>query len=140
MTKRIFQLLCATALVTGLAACDAKKPEGGDEKLAKADGAAEGGEAAADADGEVPTAEGDEGGEGEEPELPDPATPEGKVALAAMVAGAIANEPAKADEILDQHGLDREGLDELMYEIATDPDMREEYAVAFAEARTTSTG
>ncbi len=136
--SQLTKLLSAAALVSlvfGASACDDKKPAGGDEKVAKAD---DGETPPAAEAGEQPEADGgeaDDGGEAED--MPDPSTPEGKVALAAKVAGAIANEPASADEILAENGLDREKLDELMYEIATDPAMREEYAVAFAEARAT---
>lgn len=136
--NQLTNLLGAAALVALVfhsSACDSNKPAGGDEKVAKAEEGATPPTAEA---GDSPGAdEGDADGGGDEAEMPDPSTPEGKVALAAKVAGAIASEPASADEILAENGLDRDKLDELMYEIATDPNMREEYAVAFAEARST---
>jgi hypothetical protein len=54
-------------------------------------------------------------------------SPEGRVALAALVAGEISQTPDEADEILEKNGLDREKLDELMYEIAKDPELSQAY-------------
>ncbi len=59
-----------------------------------------------------------------------------KVALAAKVASAIAAEPEKADDILAQNELDRDKLDDLMYEIASNTEMTRQYKLA----RATTTG
>lgn len=126
---------CAVALCVSAAGCDSKKPEQG--QVAEAE-AAEAGEGEA---GEAGAGEAEVEGEGEAATAPDLTTTEGKIAVAAAVAGAISKDPANADQILEDKGLDREKLDELMYEIASDPDMREQYAVAYANARgETSTG
>jgi len=50
-----------------------------------------------------------------------------KIKLAATVAREISGAPDQADEILGKHGLDRDKLDALMFEIAGDPDMTQKY-------------
>ncbi len=50
-----------------------------------------------------------------------------KVTLAATVAKEISGAPDKADEILGKHGLDRDKLDALMFEIAGDPALTQAY-------------
>jgi hypothetical protein len=69
----------------------------------------------------------------------DPATPkeepkknpaDEKVQLAATVAREISGAPDKADEILGKHGLDRDKLDALMFEIADDPELTKAYMAA----------
>ena len=57
-------------------------------------------------------------------------SPEGKVQLAAVVAREISGDPDRADEILGKHGLDRDKLDALMFEIADDPQLTEKYMAA----------
>lgn len=56
-----------------------------------------------------------------------------KVAKAVEVADAIAKNPDDADAILEKHGLDREKLDAMMFEIAKDPALAEAYRVARAD-------
>lgn len=67
-----------------------------------------------------------------EPEAP-PLDP--RVAKAAKLADEIEAAPQKADEILDENGLDRDKLDELMYEIAADEKLAAEYKLARAESK-----
>jgi hypothetical protein len=57
-------------------------------------------------------------------------SPEGKVQLAATVAREISGAPDRADEILGKHGLDRDKLDTLMFEIAGDPELTRAYMAA----------
>jgi len=57
-------------------------------------------------------------------------SPEGKVLLAATVAREISGAPDRADEILGKHGLDRDKLDTLMFEIAGDPELTRAYMAA----------
>ena len=52
------------------------------------------------------------------------------VELAVAVAGAIDAAPAKVDSILAAHGLTREGLDSLMYAIASDSAKTAAYSAA----------
>lgn len=53
-----------------------------------------------------------------------------RVVQAAEVAREIAKDPATADDVLAKANLDREKLDALMYEIASDPDLTEQYRIA----------
>ncbi len=53
-----------------------------------------------------------------------------KVQLAATIAKEISGAPDKADEILGKHGLDREKLDAMMFEIAGDRELTEAYMAA----------
>ncbi len=53
-----------------------------------------------------------------------------KVKLAATVAREISGAPDQADEILGKHGLDRDKLDALMFEIAGDADLTQQYMAA----------
>ena len=55
-----------------------------------------------------------------------------RVERAAAIAIAISAEPANADAILEKHGIDRDELETMMYEIAEDPELRDEYAKARA--------
>ncbi|MBA3549385.1 MAG: hypothetical protein H0T76_23165 [Nannocystis sp.] len=57
-------------------------------------------------------------------------SPEGRVLLAATVAREISGAPDRADEILGKHGLDRDRLDALMFEIASDPALTSAYMAA----------
>lgn len=69
----------------------------------------------------------------EAPEAEAPDEEEGydpRVVQAAEVARELANAPEKADDVLAQKNLDREKLDALMYEIASDPDLTEQYRIA----------
>ena len=58
-------------------------------------------------------------------DLPDPNAE--KIKLAATVAREISGAPEQADEILGKHGLDRDKLDSLMFEIASDPELTQRY-------------
>lgn len=68
----------------------------------------------------------------DKPAQPDPAAE--KIQLAAAVAREISVAPDKADEILGKHGLDRDKLDALMFEIAGDPTLTQRYMDARAAA------
>jgi hypothetical protein len=61
------------------------------------------------------------------PTAHDADAPQAKVALAATIAREIAAAPDEADAILARNGLDRDGLDALMYEIARDPALASAY-------------
>ncbi len=108
-------LLLCLALAVPVTACggEAKKQD----KAAKAEKKAEKAEKKAATEKPV---------EADQPK-PSMETPEGRVALAALVASEIAGAPDKADEILEQNGLDRDKLDDLMYEIARDPELSKSY-------------
>lgn len=64
----------------------------------------------------------------EKPAAVDPA--DNKIQLAALVAREISVAPDKADEILGKHGLDRDKLDAMMFEIAADEAMTRRYMEA----------
>jgi hypothetical protein len=66
--------------------------------------------------------------------LPNPTTDDldPKVSKAASIAREIESAPSDADAILQRHGLDRDGLDRLMYDIARNPDLSR----AYRDART----
>jgi hypothetical protein len=51
-----------------------------------------------------------------------------KVETAAAVARELRSNPAAADEVLRRHGMTEQRFEELMYEIAEDPEMSEAYA------------
>ena len=53
-----------------------------------------------------------------------------RVAKAAHVATKISEEPDNADQLLAAADLDRDKLDDLMYEIANDPDLTAQYRMA----------
>jgi len=53
-----------------------------------------------------------------------------RVAKAAHVATKISEEPDNADALLAAANLDRDKLDDLMYEIANDPDLTAQYRMA----------
>lgn len=136
MRKLGLTSIVAFGLLFGLApvACD-----GGGGEQAKADdgGKADGGEKppeAAGETGEAGEAAADGGGAAEPEAAPDPSTPEGRVAIAAKVANAIAAEPERADAILEEHELDREKLDDMMFEIAADAELSKAYRDARADA------
>lgn len=63
-------------------------------------------------------------------DVPPPDPNAEKVQLAATVAREISADPEKADEILTRHKLDREQLDALMFEIASNPDLTQAYMAA----------
>ncbi|MCR9160237.1 MAG: hypothetical protein ACE37F_27450 [Nannocystaceae bacterium] len=154
--QRLFATLLASSLLLGASACEgeAPKPEQAAKKDdAKAD-AAKSEDAKADAPkddapkddapkddapkddapgGEAPPADADDAkvddakGEGEADDLEgyDP-----RVAKAARVAEKISADPQKADDVLATLDLDRDALDELMYEIASDPGLTAQYRMA----------
>jgi hypothetical protein len=66
----------------------------------------------------------------EEPAVDDLEGYDPRVAQAAKVAREIATDPKAADDVLSKENLDREKLDALMYEIASDPDLTEQYRIA----------
>ncbi len=133
--------ILAFGLILGLApiACDSgggeqANADGGKADGGKADGGkADGGEKQPEAeDAGDAAADGGEGGD--EQAAPDASTPEGRVAIAAKVANAIADEPERADAILEENELDREKLDDMMFEIAADAELSKAYREARADA------
>ena len=117
MRKTITMSVLGFALVLG--ACDkgdgAKK--GGDKQANAAEaGAAEAGAAEAGA------------AEAGEEAAADPLDP--KVEKAVTLANQISATPENADTILADAGMDREGFEQLLYEIAKDPELSKSYAVA----------
>jgi hypothetical protein len=115
--KTMTKLFGVTALgfALTLGACDKGQDQAakGDDKKAPATDKAP-------SDG---TAEGEGGGEAA-PSL-DP-----KVERAVTLANKISNDPAAADAILTEAGLDRAAFEALLYEIARDPELSKSYAVA----------
>lgn len=76
-------------------------------------------------------AEADKAADADKKDAPPPADPNAeKVQLAATVAREISADPEKADEILASHKLDRDQLDALMFEIASNPDLTQAYMAA----------
>lgn len=69
-----------------------------------------------------------------EPEHQDAAPSQSKAELAAQVAVEISKSPEQADAILAKHGLNRESLETLMFEIAKDPKLRAAYNAARRES------
>jgi hypothetical protein len=65
-----------------------------------------------------------------EPEAPPAPSLDPKVEQAVTVANQIAANPGDADTILTNAGLDREGFEKLLYEIARDPELSKSYAIA----------
>ncbi len=121
MRKIITMSLLGCSLT--LAACDSGGAKGDDKKQAKADAKTDAktdGDAAAAAEGGEPG----EGADAAEESL-DP-----KVEKAVTIANQISAEPDKADTILADAGMDREGFEQLLYEIARDPELSKSYAVA----------
>jgi hypothetical protein len=53
-----------------------------------------------------------------------------KVEQAVNIANKISATPESADTILEAEGMDREAFEQLLYEIARDPDLSKSYAVA----------
>jgi hypothetical protein len=53
-----------------------------------------------------------------------------KVEQAVTIANQIAADPSAADTILAEAGLDRGAFEELLYEIARDPELSKSYAIA----------
>jgi hypothetical protein len=104
----------------GWGACDAGQPE--QAKVAKKDGAK--------VKVEKPD-KGDKSEEGQEDPAEEAAL-DPKVEQAVAIASAIEAAPGDADTILAKHSIDRDGLDELMYDIAADPDLSESYLTARA--------
>ncbi|MBL8975969.1 MAG: hypothetical protein JNK56_35525 [Myxococcales bacterium] len=121
MHTNFIRILAATVLLTALPACDGGAPPKADAKkvAAKADPKAD-----AKAPDSKPVVT-PEPKPVEKPAVVDPA--DSKIQLAASVAKEISGAPDKADEILGKHGLDRDKLDALMFEIAGDPALTQRY-------------
>lgn len=65
------------------------------------------------------------------PDAPPPVDPNAeKVQKAASVAKEISADPEHADDILARHGLDRDKLGDMMFEIASDPQLSTAYEAA----------
>ena len=132
-------IVLGTALFAPLAACD----KGGEEQ-AKADGDKKDGDKADGDKKDADKADGDKAdgdkvaaaGDGDGDAAAGDGDMDPKVKKAADLANAISAEPDRADEILEEAGVDREELDKMMYEIATDPEL----AAAYKDARLTTTG
>jgi hypothetical protein len=128
-TTTITRILVAIALV-GLPACDG----GGDTKktdtkvVTKPAPPAKS-EVKTDTKTDTKVAAGDSAKPGDTKEQPADPNAE-KVKLAATVAREISGAPDQADEILGKHGLDRDKLDALMFEIAGDPELTQAYMAA----------
>jgi hypothetical protein len=120
--RNLTTMISTLTLALALVGCgDATQPAKKDDKAAKADDKAkDAGKDAADKDAAATP--------------PDPNSPEGKALKAAEVAAAIEAAPENADDILAKHKLDREQLDALMFEVASDPAAREAYKLARAKA------
>jgi hypothetical protein len=122
--RNLMTMISTLTLAIALVGCgDANQPAKKDDKAAKADDKAKDAgskDAGADKDAEATP--------------PDPNSPEGKALKAAEVAAAIEAAPENADDILAKHKLDREQLDALMFEVASDPVAREAYKLARAKA------
>ena len=56
-----------------------------------------------------------------------------QVETAVSIARELAADPADGEAILNRHGLTEESFDELMYEIAADPELTVAYEAALAE-------
>jgi hypothetical protein len=61
-----------------------------------------------------------------------PDTFDERVVKAAGLAKKIEAEPARADEILTEAGLDRDAFDALLYEVSKEPELAEQYRLARA--------
>ncbi|KIG16319.1 hypothetical protein DB30_04779 [Enhygromyxa salina] len=117
MTMRTIITTAMMGLALTLGACDKAEPAKAD-KQAKADPGAK----PADAD---KLANADKPDDAVDAPALDP-----KVEKAVNVANMIANDPAAADKILDEAGLDRDSFEAMLYEIARDPDLSKSYAIA----------
>jgi len=117
-TKLITRTLCAAALA--LAACggDAKTP---DPKTAKKVET----KVETKVEKKAPTPE---PVKKESTPAPDPGAE--KVKTAASIAKEISADPEHADDILARHGLDRDKLGDMMFEIASNPELSNAYEAA----------
>lgn len=115
-TKLITRTLCGAALV--LAACggDAKTP---DTKTAKKVET----KVETKVEKKAPTPE-----PAKTEPTPDPGAE--KVKAAASIAKEISADPEHADDILARHGLDRDKLGDMMFEIASNPELSNAYEAA----------
>jgi hypothetical protein len=116
MTMRTIITTTMMGLVLTLGACDKADPAKTD-KQAKVDPKPDG-------DAVKP---GDT--ESNEPDVEAPAL-DPKVEQAVTVANMIAADPAAADTILTEAGLDRDSFEAMLYEIARDPELSKSYAIA----------
>ena len=101
--------------VLALGACD----KGGDKK--------------ADKQANKGDAKGPDGKAGDGDAAPDeePLPPlDPKVEQAVTLANQISADPNQADSILESAGMDRDGFEALLYEIAKDPELSKSYAIA----------
>jgi len=126
--KNFIRILAATALFTSPLACDSGTPDA--KKVAAKPETKKVEVKKPDVKPEVKTP--DVKPEEKPPVQPDPA--DAKIQLAASVAKEISGAPDKADEILGKHGLDRDKLDALMFEIADDPALTQRYMDARSSA------
>lgn len=118
MIRRNFtRFLSALVLVSALSGCEGGDAKETETRVARA-------ETKVETRNEAPV---------EAPKAVDP-TPadsiDGKVQIAAAVAREISAAPEQADEVLRKHGLDRDRLDAIMFEIAGDPEMTKAYMAA----------
>lgn len=120
--KHLIRILAATALFTSPLACDSGTPDA--KKVAAKPDAKKVDVKTPDVKPEVKPAD-VKPAEVKPPVQADPA--DAKIQLAASVAKEISGAPDKADEILGKHGLDRDKLDALMFEIADDPALTQRY-------------
>lgn len=116
-TKLITSTLCAAALALSACGGDAKTP---DPKTAKKIET----KVETKVEKKEPTPEPAK----KEPTAPDPGAE--KVKTAASIAKEISADPEHADDILARHGLDRDKLGDMMFEIASNPDLSNAYEAA----------
>lgn len=121
--QRVLGVMLATAISTTAPACDGDKP-------ADAQPERVGGAIGQPVDRSVPESarDGEKAGDDVASDLYAGFDP--RVARAAKVARRIEADPTRADETLEELGMDRDQLDSLMYEIAREPELTGEYRVA----------
>jgi hypothetical protein len=129
--KNFIQILAAAALFASPLACDSGTPDA--KKVAAKPDAKKIEVKKPDVKPDVkttPDVKPDDKPQDKPEDKVDPA--DAKIQLAASVAKEISGAPDKADEILGKHGLDRDKLDALMFEIAGDPALTKRYMDARA--------
>lgn len=117
----------AKTAAKGAKAGDADKGGGAPAKVGEAPAKADDGGAVEAADDAAGDAEEEAPGEGDLV-----ASLDERVQRVAKLAKEIESRPTEADDILDAADLDREGFEDLIYEIGADPALSKQYQVALA--------